>query len=371
MADDTRRAPAAFRFEPVGGATPTGGETEAVISDDGLAVVDVTVAWLDADSVTASDYHITIDCWPGSRLHLSQLGRRFDGFAAALARARNRARVAGLLAHAPAMPDVFPGALLGKGTPHPAEFQVYATHVTVVPDGADPWQVPHGSLTDVATSDEPPAVVLTTPDGRTVIGQLARRRDEFHRAVLEQRETQAAALAEYAGQPGFADGRGVPKGAIRDFDALLTRCAAADRLEGARAMMAAAFGGEPRLGFAQLLDPDGESLRAPAALPDNWASFLLVPVGRRVALEILAGPSAATYIFNSTMDAVNRDLQLMHFRRAGLALTAEQAEITPGNPHRLALRKLAPLQRLRAATHARIIHGSGWPGALAKALEPG
>ena len=178
-------------------------------------------------------------------------------------------------------------------------------------------------------------------------------------------------LDEYAGQPGFADGRGVARSSIAGFDALVARCASPDRLEGARTILGAASGDEPRLGFVQLLDPDGESLQAPSALPENWASFLLVPAGRRVVLEILAGPGAATYIFNAAIDAVNRDLQLLHFRRAGLALTAEQAAITPENPHRLALRRLEPLQRLRAATHERLVHSGRWSAALAEAVASG
>jgi len=371
MADDTRRAPADFRFEPGGGGAPSEGQAEAVAGDDALVVGPVTVAWLDADAVTAADYHITVDCWPGGRLHLSQLGRRFDSFAAALARARNQARVAGLLAHAPAMPDVFPAAVLGTGAPLPAELQVYPTHVTVVPDGGDPWQIPHGALSGIAASDEPPAVILTTVEGQTTIGHLARRRDVFHAAVTARRAAQAELLDGYAGQPGFADGRGVARSSIAEFDALLARCASPDRLDGARTILAAASGGEPRLGFVQLLDPDSESLQAPSALPENWASFLLVPAGRRVVLEILAGPGAATYVFNAAIDAANHDLQLLHFRRAGLALTTEQAAITPENPHRLALRRLKPLQRLRTATHARLVHAARWSDALAEALAAG
>jgi len=371
MPDDTRRAPAAFRFEPAGGGAPSQGQAEAVAGDDALIIGPVTIAWLDADAVSAADYHITLDCWPGGRLHLSQLGRRFDSFAAALARARNQARVAGLLAHAPTMPEVFPGALLGTGAPLPAEFQVYPTHLTVVPDGSDPWQIPHGALVDIATSDEPPAITLITSAGRTAIGQLARRRDAFRESVTAQRDAQAALLAEYTGQPGFTDGRGVARGAVRDFDALLARCASAERLDGARALLAAAAGGEPRLGFVQLLDPDDAGPAASDPLPQDWASFLLVPAGKLVVLEILAGPGAATYLFQSPMDEVNGDLQALHFRRSGLALTAEQAEITPANPHRLALRRLAPLKRLRAATRARLIHSAQWADALAKAVAAG
>jgi hypothetical protein len=138
-------------------------------------------------------------------------------------------------------------------------------------------------------------------------------------------------------------------------------------VDGARRLLASASGDEPRLGFVQLLDPDADGLEAASPLPAHWASFLLVPTGGRVVLELLAGPRAATYVFEGAADTVNRDLQHLHFRRAALSLTAAQAEITPDNPHRLALRRLEPLQRLRAATRARIIHGENWNEALAAA----
>jgi hypothetical protein len=130
----------------------------------------------------------------------------------------------------------------------------------------------------------------------------------------------------------------------------------------------AAADAEPRLGFVQLLDPDAEALQSPTALPEHWAAFLLVPTGALVVLEILAGPAAATYVFKGAIEAVNRDLQALHFRRSPLALTDEQAVVTPVNPHRLALRRLAPLQRLRACITARIIHTEGWAKALRSAL---
>ena len=103
-------------------------------------------------------------------------------------------------------------------------------------------------------------------------------------------------------------------------------------------------------------------------MPANWASFLLVPVGDVTILEILAGVSAATYLFRADAELVNRDLQLLHFRRAPLALTEEQATLTPTNPHRLALRKLEPLRRLRAATVARVIHNDAWAANLRSAI---
>ncbi len=125
---------------------------------------------------------------------------------------------------------------------------------------------------------------------------------------------------------------------------------------------------EPRLGFVQLLDPDTQAPAAPTLLPETWAMFLLAPVGSTHVLELLAGPSAATYAFNEGIEAVNRHLQALHFRRAPLALTPNEAAVTPTNPHRLALRKLEPLQRLRAGTVARVKHNEGWEKSLRRAL---
>lgn len=368
MSEETRRAPAAFAFQDAGGAITARGQADAVIDDDGLSVGAITVAFLDADTLGAEEYRIEIGCWPGGTLLLNQLGRRFDTFTAELRRTRNQARVVGLLAHGVAMPTTFPAAVLGESSARPVECQVYDTHITLVPEDGDPWQVPLGALTGVEITDEPPAVVLLTAQGRTTIGLLARRRDEFHRAVTERRHAQAKLLQSLTGTAVFADGLGIERPRAPDFDALVERWTVPERAACAAALLRAARGGEPRLGFVQLLDPDGEALEALPQLPEHWASFLLVPVGTLTVLEILAGPSAATYVFEGAIEGVNRDLQLLHFRRAALALRGKDAEPAAGNSYRLALRKLEPLQRLRAATRARLIHGDAWADGLAKAL---
>jgi hypothetical protein len=368
VSEETRRAPAAFAFQDASGAITARGQAEAVIDDDGLSVGAITVAFLDADTLRTEEYRIDIGCWPGGVLMLNQLGRRFDTFTAELRRSRDQARVAGFLAHGVAMPTRFPAAVLGLSSTRPVECQVYDTHITMIPEDGDPWQVPLGALTSVETTDEPPAVVLVTADGRTVIGLLARRRDEFHRAVTERRQAQTKLLQSLTGTLDFADGLGVERPRLPRFDALVERWTAPERAACATILLRAARGGEPRLGFVQLLDPDGEALQALPELPEHWASFLLVPVGPLTVLEILAGPSAATYVFEGTIQNVNRDLQLLHFRRAALALRGEDAEPRPGNSYRLALRRLEPLQRLRAATRARLIHSEEWADGLAKVL---
>lgn len=371
MAEDTRRAGAAYAFagaEDGGGGSGPTGNAEAVIGDDALSVGPVTVAFLDADAVRAADYRIELDCWPGGRLTLTQLGRRFDTFTRELRRARNQARVKGLLAHGVTMPETFAGALLESGTVRPAEAMVFDTHVTIVPEDADPFQLPLGGLTQVSTGEEPPSVVLAMGEARTVVGQLARHRDALLRAVTGRQAAQARLLAELTGQSCFADGLAVPRGKVAGFDDAVRRFAAPDRAECAAKLLAMPRGGEPRLGFVRLLDPDAAGLVGEVALPESWACFLLVPMGRLVVLEILAGPSAATYAFEGDVGSIGADLQQLHFRRGPLALAEAEAEITPANPYRLALRKLGPLKRLRAATRARLIHNEGWADALGKAL---
>lgn len=369
MSEETRRSPAAFAFQDAAGAFTARGEAEAVISDDGLSVGAIRVAFLDADSFTALDYRITIGCWPGGTLMLNQLGRRFDTFTAELRRTRNQARVAGLLAHGLDMPKVFPAAVLGDSSARPVECLVYDTHITLVPQDGDPWQLPLGAFTGVEITDEPPAVVFVTASGRTVIGLLARRRDEFHRAVVERRQAQAKLLQSLTGTSIFSDGEGIERPEVSHFEALVGRWTAPDRAACATTLLETAKGGEPRIGFVQLLDPDAGAAQAVPNLPQHWASFLLVPIGALTVLEILAGPGAATYVFESSIQDVNRDLQLLHFRRAALALRESEAEPTPGNDYRLALRRLEPLKRLRSATRARVVHNDDWASGLARAVE--
>ena len=220
----------------------------------------------------------------------------------------------------------------------------------------------------MTAADEPPSVVFEGCVPQTVAGQLGRQRDALQAAVLKRRAAQAQLLEGLTGNVGFADGLAVPKSKVSGFDALVGSVTAAERAECASALVAAGKGGEARLGFVQLLDPDADAAQPETPLPENWASFLLVPAGGLVALEILAGPSAATYVFSGETDAINRDLQALHLRRGPLALSAKEAELTPLNPYRLALRRLEPLKRLRAATRARVIHNEAWGESLKAAL---
>ena len=166
----------------------------------------------------------------------------------------------------------------------PAEIQVYDTHVTIVPADGDPWQIPLGALTAIERQAEPPGVVFQARNGqRTTVGRLGRKRDEFHRAVTEQRDAQGELLAAFTGSSAFADGLGVARGQVADFDAMVKRWSAPARAAGAAALIDLARGAEPRLGLAQLLDPDSDSMEAAVALPVHWASFLLVPIGSLTA----------------------------------------------------------------------------------------
>ena len=356
----------ALRGAPVQG--PAEGRAQAFIDDEGLGVGPRRIAWIDTDRVVVGDYRIELTLWPAGTLELTELGRRFETFSAELAAARNRARVAGLLAHGVVAPSVFVGEWVHDKGPEHVEVQAYSTHVTIVPSRQDPFQIPLGGLASIDAGDDRGSVALSGPGPRVEIRGLGRQRDALIRALTAARDLQARTLAAYSGRDLFTDGHGVARGSVPGFDYLLGRSCTPERLDGARELLALASGGDARLGFAQLLDPDGETMEARDPLPEHWASFLLVPVGPRVALEILAGPSAATYVFEGDIADINRDLQQLHFRRAQLALNDAQASITPDNPHRLALRTLAPLQRLRAATRARLIHTNDWSGAVRAAM---
>ena len=365
--NEPRRATASFARLDAKGTLVEDGHGAAAVDDDRLTVGPVVVAHLDADGLRAENYQIQLDLWPSGRLMVAGLGRRFDTFAGALAQARNHARVVGLLAHGLGRPDVFAGAVLDGPASGRAEIHVYDTHVTIVPETGLPWQVPFGALTRVERLETPPAVVLREGETATTIGWLARHQEALFALVSSRVHAQRRLLAELTGQEGFADGLGLSRAAVQDFDRAVARFTARERVESARAVLAAADA-EPRLGFVALLDPDDETLESPSPLPQHWASFVLAPVRGATVLEILSGPSAATYVFRAPIDAVNRDLQALHFRRAPLALRDEDARLTHDNPLRLALRALDPLRRLRDATTARVIHGDGWPTAFRAAL---
>jgi hypothetical protein len=365
---EQRQASPAWAARGVAVEGPAQGKGLASLDEDGLSVGPLRVAWTDTDRVTIRAFRIELGLWPAGTLELSELGRRFESFAAELASLRNRARVAGLLAHGVVVPRVYAGEWARDASHEPVEIQVYPTHVTIVPSHEDPVQIPLGGLVSIHATEHPPAAELSGPGLAITLGHLGRQHDALIRAVTDARDLQAQTLAGYTGRNVFADGRGVARASLEGLDYLLERSCSPARLEGARELLGLAGGGEPRLGYAQLLDPESESMPAHAPLPENWAAFLLVPVGPRVVLELLAGPSAATYVFEGDIAEINRDLQQLHFRRAQLALTEAHATITPDNPHRLALRKLAPLQRLRAATRARILHTEVWSRAIRAAV---
>ena len=362
-----RRASGHYARRGADGATIEEGAGEAIVDDERLHVGPVVVAHLDADALRAADYRLELDLWPDGRLVIGGLGRRFDTFARALAQARNRARVAGLLAHGLGTPAIFDGALLDPPDPGRAAIHVYETHVTLVPDQGLPRQLPFGALTRVEAIESPPGVALVEGSARTTLGGLARHRDALLGLLTERLHAQRRLLAELTGHEGFADGLGVARRRIADFDRLLARCTAPARTENARAVLAAADA-DPRIGFVRLLDPDDETLEPPVPLPPHWAAFVLSPVRDRTVLEILSGPSAATYVFAAPIDAVNGDLQALHFRRAPLALGDQGSRLTSDNPLRLALRALAPLRRLRDSTVARIVHDEAWPAAFRAAV---
>jgi hypothetical protein len=366
--DETRRALCSFETEGVPGA-PARGEGEALVDDDGVSVDGARAEFLDADSFTDERRILALGLHPAGALRISMLGRRHETLSRAIAEARDAARVHGLLAHGLGTPERFDGGLVEPGPAREARLFVWPTHVTVVPAGTDPFQVPLGSVEDVSFTEGTWEVVLGTPSGSLHFGRLARRTDAFARCVREARAAMLERCAKASGTSRFADGRPVPARDLGgDFDRLLEAWSAPERLDGARELVKRAGHDACHLGLAELLDPDEEGLVAKVALPQNTAAFLLATTGDRVVLELLSGPSAATYAFRGVLADVAPDLAALHFRRRPLALTEAETRGPAGRPYRLALRRLEPLRRLRSATTARVLHDERWHDALAKAL---
>lgn len=367
--EETRRALCAFEAEGIADA-PVHGEGEARIDDEGVSVGGLRVEFLDVDVLTDERRVLTLGLHPAGTLRISMLARRHETFSKALGEARDAARVRGLLAHGLGVPESFEGAILEPGPSRDARLLVWPTHVAVVPAGADPFQVPLGGVTDVRFTEGTWEVVLDAPGGPFHFGRLARRTDAFARSVRAARAAMLERCANASGTRHFADGRAVAASVLgSDFERLLEAWSAPERLDGAREIVRRAGRDATSLGLAELLDPDEEGLAAKAELPENTAAFLLAEVRGRAVLELLSGPSAATYIFRGTRAEIAADLAALHLRRRGLALTRAEESGPAGRPYRLALRRLDPLKRLRTATLVRIVHDARWSESLAKALD--
>ena len=350
---EARRATCAY---DVDGRT---GEGTAEITDDGVSVGGAHVAFLDADTLTDEERIVTLGLWPAGALRLSRLARRHDTFVAALRAARDRARVAGFLAHGVTAPVTFAGAL--REPESAAKLLVYRTHLTVVPSDRDPFQLPFGQIRAIRFEPGEWSVAVETPSGVFKFGRLARQTDAFVRELTEAWTAQGKRLSAIAGDPRFADGLGVA-----GVEPLLEPWTAPERDTCVAAIRK--LGGEIRVGLVELLDPDAAGLAPKRELPGNLAAFLLAEGKGNVVLEILSGPSAATYVFRGILDEVNADLQRLHFRRRPLSFSEGELAGEAAHPYRLALRRLEPLRRLRAALVGRVVHGESWERGLVALL---
>ena len=361
---ETRKATGTWRFTDSAGSVTAGEAAALVIGDDAVSAGPRSVAYLDADRFAVLDRTIELTVHPSGRLVLSMLGRRHDTFVATLREAWLTRRVAGMLAHGIEAPTSFRGVVVGPA-PLPAQLLLFTTHLTVAPDDGDPWQIPLGAVTSVRHDADDWTIDIAAYGEVFRFGQLARQTSAFARAVDDGVTKSRAALGAENESSLFSDGAGVPASKLPAFTSLLERWSSPERLEAAKAIAAKA--GDPRIGLVKIVDIDGGMLAANDPLPGNVAAFLLAPLGSRVVVEILSGPSAATYVFDGDVDAINRDLQQLHFRRRPLQLSdAELA--SQESDYRLAARKLEPLRRLRAAARDRILHDHGHAEKIAKLI---
>jgi hypothetical protein len=269
-----------------------------------------------------------------------------------------------MLAHGIDAPVRFRGAMIDL-EPAPADFFVFPTHLTVAPDCGDPWQIPLGAIRSVQHSGKDWTIEVAAWDRLFRFGQLARLTEKFAASLSEAAARSRAELGAAEESPLFADGAGVPASQLPGFARLLERWSSPERLDGAKAIVARAS--DPRLGLVKLVDTDDQLLAARDPLPDSVAAFVLAPVGPRVILEVVSGPSAATWIFEGDIDAINRDLQVLHYRRRPLILSDDELA-SSSSDYRLAGRRLELLKRLRATKRDRVSHDEAWDDKVTRAL---
>ena len=384
-------------FADSAGQAVSSGDAEFRLYSDRLQIAPrasapFDVEFLDVDAVTSADYAIELTLPPEGKLKLEKLGRLWESFSAALLDARDDAVLRGALAHGLAEKSRFDGAAADSDPPKTAWLRVYPTHLAVVPRGGLPFQVPWGAVEEILLDSADYAVVLRSAAATRRIGRLARKTEAFQRACEEARREQQErivlavtphlpALSPIASRRltgAFQDGAGVAQSVLEAaapgaFGGLLERLASGERLERARRLVELSRPGEARVGVVELLDAEGspgggdeesDTPEGHAPLGENLAAFLLAPIASApaVALELLCGPSAATYVFRAGeggIAAINADLQAIHFRRAVLALTQAQAAGPAGRSYRLALRAVPEVARLRSSILGRIIHGRG------------
>ena len=178
-------------------------------------------------------------------------------------------------------------------------------------------------------------------------------------------------LAKYTSRSGFADGVGMPRDRISGFDALLDAAAAPERLDGARCILAAPTAAS-RASASSSCSIRTRSQQAAvaacrrtgrASCSCRWASASCwrFSLARRRDVRFRGRhrhreprPAATAFPTRGPRDDAER--------RPRSRRTTRTASRSGGSQ---------PLQRLRAATRARVVHDSRWAEALNDVLVPG
>ena len=361
---EARRASGVWSLLGEKGDVDASGEGDLLVTDDGLSFGPRVIEHLDADDLLARDWSIDIRLFPEGGVRLEMLGRRYETFAAALKEARQARRVEGMLAHGVDTPERFSGAVADPGVAV-VELLLYPTHLAIAPERGDPWQIPLGAIRSIRHDERDWTIDVEARGTLFRFGQLARETEKFAARLQRACDASREFLGAPTGRP-FADGSGIEASDLADFRELVDRWTAPERMAAVSAILGRAH--DPHVGLVRILDTDGESLTAREPLPQGVAAFLLAPVDELVVLEIISGPSAATYLFAGDVDAVNADLQELHFRRRPLSLPSIDLT-SSSSPYRLAARRLEPLRRLREAIRGRIVHDDAWAAKFDSSLQ--
>ena len=368
FAGGTGTAPA-----PVAGTAELDAERLVLLPSSGSPL---PVPLLEILSITGESHALRLTLASGGTLALSRLGARFEDFLQMLTRARNEALLdAFWMREEPAAPPV--GAELAtRPAGRPCELRLLETALVVLFPDADPVRLPY-ALTDSIRTENYRVVLEVRWKGVWHFARLGRGFDPFVDALARATNSLHASHLDLIRKtlPGLDAAVLRNAGALlRDGVAVPVAALDAAGLWGPLEQAAAAAGASEELavlkGMADPLSWRAGIKRGLAAPLSGDYLFFLVPLGeggRAAALEtVRMGDGAeeadgrATYLFRldgmHDLDALNRDLLELNFRREPLLVPQEK----------LPRRRPAALETLRGRLLGRAVHRSpeGWKAGI-------
>ena len=350
----------------------------------------------DVDVATRSEWDLALTLFTGRHLTLRQFGPVFDRMAGEFLAAWRERTIRCLMLEDLERVGVFNGvAGIAPEATVPAEIHIFKSNIAILPLAATPYQWRLAEIDGMNFSPETYAVNLRSGTQRLAVGKLAKKTDEFLRAIggqldeIRQKSSEAMHEAfpmlnpEALGEllAAMPEGRSASFGKLQKIhpgliEAIRKRAVDEQLRPYFDVLSAKSVAGSIMTGYKFIREDEREESEG-GEQKDLffWFFFPLAgPDGRHCGLaawEASTGSGRATYLFRThqkgeasehveeAMEKLTQGLALFSFRREPIYLPDDSLAQTP-KFHRYAIgcRKLPALRQLRADFAGRAIHSS-------------